>query len=160
MITLPDLIALNNKPRKPVGASARQHSFLFTKQNSVILHSATHRETEVHSSTASYTVFPRNGCHYQRKNQYSRDVYFTAQYWLRQGEAEAQAFISAVFDGGDIDNAERQAFQASRPEWDVTRVPGTGRDHSRGNLVARRKSGSAVESVSAYTWRHLHARVV
>lgn len=159
MQSLEGIIAQNrSKPTKPA-TETRKHGFHFLPScQALILHSATHRCTEYHSADASSTVFPKNGYPYQRKNQYSRDVYFAAQYWLAQSETAAQAFIEHVFDGGEIERAERAAFVADRPGWSVHRNKGTGKNRGQGEIVARRQSGACVESIGAFSWRHLHAK--
>jgi hypothetical protein len=160
MHSLEGIIALNSTRQVKPATDTRACSFLFSKDGlAVICHSARHRLCFRLSATATETVFPKNGNPYQRKNSACRNAFFAFQFWSKQGQRAVDAFIEAVEEGASLETAERNTFTASRPAWTAQRVPGTGKNAtSLGEITARRKSGRLVESIGAFTWRHLHTR--
>jgi hypothetical protein len=105
-----------------------------------VIHSGVHRSTAFISKTDH------------------ADCWHAFTYWRQQGQAAINAFVEAIIDGSDLATAESNAFHATRQDWRVT-VKKTKQAFAGGDeLTAWRKSGRLRSSVSAYTWRHLHAR--
>lgn len=138
MISLPELIALNNRPPVRRDNFNRDSSFVQSKAGFVI-HSGIHRSTAFVS-----------------KEDHA-DCWFAFSYWSKQGQAAVNAFIEAIIDGGTLDTAEENAFRKSRPGWKVRKAVPKQRFAGGFELVATR--GEPLPEIqAASTWRHLHAR--
>lgn len=137
MISLPQLIALNNRPPIRRDNFNRECSFVHSR-DCFIIHSGVHRSTACIS-----------------KDEHP-DSYFAAQYWLVAGPETRDAFITQIVGGASLEGAETRAFAASRPDWQVKAPKAKG---SQGNAhFTATRGGRLQERVSAYTLRHLHAK--
>lgn len=137
MFCLETIKSINNSPRQIRDNFNRDSSFVESKAGFVI-HSGIHRST---------AFIDRETC---------RDSHFAFTYWKEQGQLAINGYIEAVIDGASLEGCERNAFHATRKNWQVILPHGKG-SQGNGNLTAI-LPGAFETRVGAATWRHLHDR--
>ena len=113
-------------------ATSTRKNSAHVARNYAVTHSAVHRSTEFFSRDATLTVFPKNGNPYQRKDQYSRDLFSALQFWKPKGDEAIDAFVGGLF-----------------PAWTFRAVKGTGKNRDSVAYEATRKSGKLQELIGA-----------
>jgi hypothetical protein len=144
MISLAELKTLNNRAAKgalKIRDNFNRDSSACFSAVGVVIHSGVHRSTAFISAT----------------NPEFSDSYFAASYWLKQEQSAVNGFIETIIDGGSLEDAEREAFRRSRPDWSVQLPKSKGTQGNR-QFTAIAKRGGFETRVGAFTWRHLHAR--
>lgn len=137
----------------------RHCSYLFNpRKDAVICHSATHRSTFRLSSTATQTVFRKDGSIYQRAFKNCRNAFAAFTYWSGQGQAAVDCFIEAIEIDSSLHTAERLACAAVNPGWSLSSVKGTGKIKGR-LFTATRHEGGFQTILSAGSWQALNERI-
>jgi hypothetical protein len=137
----------------------RHCSYLFNpRRDAVICHSATHRSTFRLSSTATTTVFRKDGKLYQRAFTNCRKAFSAFQYWSGQGHDAVDSFIEAIEIDSSLHTAERLAISAINTNWKFSSVKGAGKLKGR-VCTAVRHEGGFQTILSAGSWQDLNERI-
>lgn len=130
-------------------ATATRKNSAHVTRDFAVTHSAVHRSTEFFAREATVTVFPKNGNPYQRKDQYSRNVFEALQFWKIQGDEAIDAFVGGLFLNLEIVDCHLLALARVFPAWTFRAIAGTGKNSSQVAYEASRASGKLQELIGA-----------